>query len=140
VSFKVHTLLIITFFVKFQIAVEQNAIDHVRALYIKPDHPVFDLVPPNLGDHIQLCYEQMGHPIIDRDSVWCVYCDLLHMLQHGADDPTLLVVSGDNDEELEELSLLNNYQDLPFNEDGYYMGGVGGGLGLSKSNPFEPPV
>jgi hypothetical protein len=62
------------------------------------------------------------------------------MLQHGTDDLTLLEVSGDDEEELEDLLLLNNYQDLPFNEDGYYMGGVGGGLRLGKnSNPFEPP-
>ncbi|KAG2114133.1 hypothetical protein DEU56DRAFT_749025 [Suillus clintonianus] len=112
----------------FKITVEQDAIDRVRALYIKPGHPVFDLVPPNLGDYIQLCYERMGHPIVNRGSVWPVYRDLLHMLQHGADNPTLLEISGDDDEESEELPLLDNYQDLPFNEDGYYMGGVGGGI------------
>ncbi|KAG1845838.1 hypothetical protein F4604DRAFT_1688603 [Suillus subluteus] len=42
----------------------------------------------------------------------------------------LLDDTGDEDEELEDLPLLDNHQDLPFNEVGYYMGGVGGGLRL----------
>ncbi|KAG1729360.1 hypothetical protein EDD22DRAFT_982663 [Suillus occidentalis] len=96
--------------------------------------PVFDLVPPNLGNYIQRCYEQMGCPIVDRDSVWPVYRDLLHILQHGTDDLPLHDVPGDDEEELEDLPLLDNYQDLPFNEDGYYMGGVGGGLGLDAAH------
>jgi hypothetical protein len=41
----------------FQITVEQAAINHVQALYIKPGHPIFNLVPPNLGNYIQHCYE-----------------------------------------------------------------------------------
>ncbi|KAG1741220.1 hypothetical protein EDD22DRAFT_959081 [Suillus occidentalis] len=53
---------------------------------------------------------------------------------HGTDDLPLHDVPGDDEEELEDLPLLNNYQDLPFNEDGYYMGGVGGGLGLDAAH------
>jgi hypothetical protein len=122
-----------------QITVEQDAIDHVQGVYINPSHPIFDLVPPNLNDYIQLCYEEIGCPIIDHDSAWTVYHDLLDKLQHG-NNSMLLDVSGDeySDEELEDLPLLNKHQDLPFNEDGYYMGGVGSGLGLGKT-PHDSP-
>jgi hypothetical protein len=97
-------------------------------------------VPPNLNDYIQLCYEEIGCPIVDRDSAWTVYHDLLDKLQHGNNSALLDVSDEYSDEELEDLPLLNNHQDLPFNEDGYYMGGVGGGLGLGKTlhdSPFD---
>ncbi|KAG1797415.1 uncharacterized protein HD556DRAFT_1431118 [Suillus plorans] len=115
----------------FKITVERAAIDHVRGVYINSSHPIFDLVPPNLGNYIQMCYEQMGCPVVDCNSAWTVYHDLLNKLQHS-DNSALLDVSGDedSDEELGDLPLLSNHQDLPFNEDGYYMSGVGGGLGL----------
>ncbi|KAG2359833.1 hypothetical protein BDR07DRAFT_1291218 [Suillus spraguei] len=124
----------------FKITVEQDAIDHVWGVYINPSHPVFDLVPPNLNDYIQLCYEEIGCPIVDCDSAWTVYHDLLDKLQHGNNSALLDVSDEYSDEELEDLPLLNNHQDLPFNEDGYYMGGVGGGLGLGKTlhdSPFD---
>lgn len=39
------------------------------------------------------------------------------------------------DEDDDSLLLLENHKDLPFHEDdgAYYMGGVGGGLGLGVS-------
>jgi hypothetical protein len=75
----------------------------------------------------------MGCPIVDRGSAWTVYRALLNTLQHNS-DLGLLDDTGDEDSdgELEDLPLLDNHQDLPFNEVGYYMGGVGGGLGLGK--------
>ncbi|KAG2743521.1 hypothetical protein P692DRAFT_20878373 [Suillus brevipes Sb2] len=115
----------------FKITAERDAIDHVRGIYINPNHPVFDLVPANLNNYIQQCYKRMGCPIVDRGSAWTVYCALLNTLQHNS-DLGLLDDTGDEDSdgELEDLPLLDNHQDLPFNEVGYYMGGVGGGLGL----------
>ncbi|KAG2110404.1 uncharacterized protein F5147DRAFT_797184 [Suillus discolor] len=65
----------------FKITVERAAIDHIRGVYINSSHPVFDLVPPNLGNYIQMCYEQMGCPT--------VYHDLLNKLQHS-DNSALL--------------------------------------------------
>jgi hypothetical protein len=110
----------------------------VRNLYIKPDHPVFDLVPPALGQYIQHHYEQLGSPVVNRQSAWDVYLELLNALQHDNSEElqaqTLLVDESDEDEEV--LPLLENYDDLPFCEENdgfYYMGGVGGGLGLGKT-------
>jgi hypothetical protein len=96
---------------------------------------VFDLVPANLNNYIQQCYEQMGCPIVDRGSAWTVYRALLNTLQHN-NNLGLLDDAGDedSDRELEDLPLLDNHQDLPFNKVGYYMGGVGGGLGLGKTS------
>jgi hypothetical protein len=110
----------------------------VRNLYIKPDHPVFDLVPPALGQYIQHRYEQLGSPVVNRQSAWDIYLELLHVLQR--DDleelPAQMLLVDDSDEDEEILPLLEDYDDLPFCEENdgfYYMGGVGGGLGLGKT-------
>ncbi|KAG1851805.1 hypothetical protein C8R48DRAFT_612357, partial [Suillus tomentosus] len=111
----------------FKITVEREALDHVRNLYIDPSHIVFDLVPQSFGKLIQCCYEELGRPSVTRQSAWDVYLLLLDMLQGNEEIPSAI-------EDVEEdLPLLENHQDLPYREENngtYYMGGVGGGLGL----------
>lgn len=51
----------------------------------------------------------MGCLIVDCDSVWPVYRDLLHMLEHGTDDLPLHDVPGNKEEELEDLPLFDDY-------------------------------
>ncbi|KAG1851233.1 hypothetical protein C8R48DRAFT_612750, partial [Suillus tomentosus] len=111
----------------FKITVEREALDHVRNLYIDPSHIIFDLVPQSFGKLIQCCYEELGRPSVTRQSAWDVYLLLLDMLQGNEEIPSAI-------EDVEEdLPLLENHQDLPYHEENngtYYMGGVGGGLGL----------
>ncbi|KAG2135541.1 hypothetical protein BD769DRAFT_1627021 [Suillus cothurnatus] len=63
----------------FKIKIEKAAVDHMRATYIKPGHPVFDLVPSDLGDTFQMCYERLGRPVVNHKSAWTVYLGLLHI-------------------------------------------------------------
>ncbi|KAG1778331.1 hypothetical protein EV702DRAFT_1220104 [Suillus placidus] len=115
----------------FKITVECEALDHVRNLYINPSHVVFDLVPQSFGKLIQRCYEELGRPSVTRQSVWDVYLHLLDVLQVNEEIPSAI-------EDVEEdLPLLENHQDLPYREESngtYYMGRVGGGLGLSDEH------
>ncbi|KAG1786291.1 hypothetical protein EV424DRAFT_1523978 [Suillus variegatus] len=118
----------------FKIKVENAAIEHVRATYIKPGHPVFDLVPSDLGDSLQICYERLGRPVVNRKSAWTVYLGLLRIF--AASIETLpRMPSPDSSEGDEDLPLLQEHRDLPFHEETngyYYMGGVRGGLGLGE--------
>jgi hypothetical protein len=117
-----------------QITVEHEALDHVRDLYINSSHVVFDLVPQPLGTLIQRCYEELGCPSVTRQSAWDVYRGLLDMLQVNEEIPSAISAFEDVDE---DLPLLENQQDLPYREESngtYYMGGVGGGLGLGMSS------
>jgi hypothetical protein len=103
---------------------------------VKPDHPVFDLVPKPLNDLIQDCYDDLGHPPVTRQSTWTIYLALYHSIQHSAQTPavvdSLTDVITNSDEE--PLPLLDNQKDLFFHGDtdsAYYMGGIHGGHGLS---------
>ncbi|KAG1908077.1 uncharacterized protein F5891DRAFT_974653 [Suillus fuscotomentosus] len=120
----------------FKIKIEKATVDHVRATYIKPGHPVFDLVPSDLGDTLQMCYECLGHPVVNRKSAWTVYLGLLHifstLIETRPQMPLPDSIEGD-----EELLLLQEHRDLPFHEETngyYYMGGVRGGLGLDDGH------
>jgi hypothetical protein len=112
-------------------------VNHVRELYIKSAHPVFDIVPQTLGNFIQHCYFQMGSPEVKRSTVWTVYRELLSVLQLADNiSPTLSPNEADEDG---TLPLLEGCSDLPFLEEPngpYYMGGVGGGLGLGMGYDF----
>ncbi|KAG2126257.1 uncharacterized protein EDB93DRAFT_1257645 [Suillus bovinus] len=111
--------------------VEHEALYHMCNLYINPSHIVFDLVPQTFGEVIQHCYEELGHPLVMGHSTWDVYLHLLDMLQINEEIPSVI-------EDVEEdLLLLQNQQDLPYHEEGngtYYIGGVGGGLGLGDNH------
>ncbi|KAG1778947.1 hypothetical protein EV702DRAFT_1186286 [Suillus placidus] len=117
----------------FKINIESDAIDHIRCVYINPSHAVFDLVPLTLGHHLTSCYAHLGCPVITRDSAWRVYLDLLNAIQLSDDLPAEIITATHDD----ELPLLNNHEDLPFQDDdnnSYYMGGVRGGRGLDVSH------
>ncbi|KAG1801234.1 hypothetical protein EV424DRAFT_1474759 [Suillus variegatus] len=77
------------------------------------------------------CYEELGRPSVTRQSAWDVYLLLLDMLQGNEEIPSAIEDVKDED----NLPLLENHQDLPYREENngtYYMGGVGGGLGLGS--------
>ncbi|KAG2112122.1 hypothetical protein BD769DRAFT_1689849 [Suillus cothurnatus] len=109
----------------FKIKVECEALDHVRELYIDPSHVVFDLVPQPF---------KLGRPLVTRDSAWDVYLRLLAIVNVNDEMiPRHIELLDEAEEELTALPLIENLQELPYSEDGnggYYMGGVGGGLGL----------
>ncbi|KAI5991633.1 hypothetical protein EDD15DRAFT_2448524 [Pisolithus albus] len=122
--------------------VDKDALKHVRRLYINTGHPVFDLVPRPLNALLEEYYNDLGRPAVTRLTVWRVYLDLLHAVQGYAtqdcallpDLPISTPASADADN---DLPLLEGQRDLPFNDtnDGYYyMGGVGGGLGLDENH------
>jgi hypothetical protein len=71
--------------------------------------------------------------------VWTVYRDLLFALQFADNiPPTLSLNEADTDND-GALPLLEGCTDLPFCEETngpYYMGGVGGGLGLGMGYDF----
>lgn len=116
--------------------VDRAALKHVRELYVDANHPVFDLVPRALIAHLEECYNILGRPAITRFTVWDVYLHLLHAVQDRALLPSLSVSLSADTEANDSLPLLDGQRDLPLHEtnDGYYyMGGVGGGLGLDES-------
>ncbi|KAG2126429.1 hypothetical protein BD769DRAFT_1388130 [Suillus cothurnatus] len=82
---------------EFKVTVKQDAIDHVHNIYVKPNHPVFNLVPKPLSDLIQDCYDNLGCP------------------PHSAQIPAIVNSLTDvtNSDE-EPLPLLENQKDLFF--------------------------
>ncbi|KAG2131698.1 uncharacterized protein EDB93DRAFT_1255389 [Suillus bovinus] len=122
----------------FKVAVKQDAIDHVRNIYVNPDHPVFDLVPKLLNDLIQDCYDDLGCPPVTCQSVWTIYLDLYHSIQHSAQIPAIVDSLTDvTDSDEEHFPLLENQKDLFFHGDtdrAYYMGGIHGRHGLDASD------
>ncbi|KAI6102910.1 hypothetical protein F5141DRAFT_1007960, partial [Pisolithus sp. B1] len=114
-----------------KVMVSPAAIKQVRCLYINPNHVIFDLVPHSLNMFIEECYLQLGHPSIGCTSMWNVYHDILNLMQHCTDVPTILVMTKDHvTEDAEEVNLLPSLQDLHETEG--YMGSVVNGLGLLK--------
>lgn len=117
--------------------VDEVAVAHVRQLYITPGHPVFNLVPGPLGVYLTECYNSLDRPPITHATVWHVYLDILRTIQESATRfppqlPTPAMI--EESKAAGSLPLIEGQRDLPFNEvDGqYYMGGVGGGLGLGE--------
>ncbi|KAG1816565.1 hypothetical protein EV424DRAFT_1528296 [Suillus variegatus] len=120
----------------FKIVLEPGAIDHVRNLYVDLNHAVFELVPRDFGDFLHQCYDELGRPIVDRRSAWNVYLDLHQITSRLYEQLPPMVLPDDNLDD-DFLPLLEDHQDLPFhdgNDGAYYMGGVGGGLGLDESH------
>lgn len=106
------------------------AIDHVSQLYIKPDHVVFDLVPPAFGAFIERCYQQLGCPSVSRISAWAIYCGLVDLIRQCEGISMVLdAIEGYNIPD-DELPLIPG---LHLHEIDGYMGGVAYGLGLRKS-------
>ncbi|KAG2096300.1 uncharacterized protein F5147DRAFT_778349 [Suillus discolor] len=104
------------------------------------DHDVFDIVPPTLGKFIKCCYDRMGCPEVTRSSAWMVYRNLLSVLQLADNVPPTLLLNKTETNEDDVLPLLEGCSDLPFCDEPngpYYMGGVGGRLGLDTSHHNE---
>ncbi|KAG1811302.1 hypothetical protein EV424DRAFT_1542583 [Suillus variegatus] len=122
----------------FKITIDHDGVNRIRELYIKSAHPMFDIVPPTLRNFIQQCYGRMGSPEVTRSTVWTVYRDILFALQLADNiSPTLSLNEANEDG---ALPLLEGCTDLPFCDEPngpYYMGGVGGGLGLGASHHSE---
>lgn len=98
-----------------------------------PAHPVFELVPPALNAFIGGCYDALGQPPMSRASAWNVYCHLLAVIQECVETPPLVAAIDNNPvSDSNKLELLPNLEELPFHEtaNAYYMGSVGGGMGL----------
>ena len=107
------------------------AIDHVSQVYIKPDHIIFDLVPPAFSAFIERCYQQLGCPSVGRISVWAIYCDLVGLIRQCEGISLVLMAMEEHNVPDDELPLMPGLQDL--HEMDGYMGGVAYGLGLRKS-------
>ncbi|KAF9218769.1 hypothetical protein BS17DRAFT_790731 [Gyrodon lividus] len=114
----------------FKIMVSCEAIEHIRQLYIKPDHIVFNLLPAPLCTFIKECYAQLGSPVIHCRSIWTIYLQLLKLLQQHVEIAPILMVINTNT--VEEIPLMGGLADLPEND--YYMGGVGNGQGLQEGH------
>ncbi|KAI6167932.1 hypothetical protein EDD17DRAFT_1882904 [Pisolithus thermaeus] len=120
--------------------VDKAALKHVRRLYVNTGHPVFDLVPRPLNALLEEHYNDLGRPAVTRLTVWRIYLDLLHAVQDRTllpDLPTSLPANADAND---DLPLLEGQRDLPFNDNDegyYYMGGVGGGLGLDENHMHQ---
>jgi hypothetical protein len=76
---------------------------------------------------------------MSRASAWNVYCHLLAIIRERIEITPLLAAindsdNPDHDSNSDQLELLPNLEELPFHEtaNAYYMGGVGGGIGLHK--------
>ena len=110
--------------------VSQMTINHVRQLYIKRDHIVFDLVPPALTTFLEQCYHQLGRPSVGRKSAWMVYRALLDLVRQCDGIPRVLMTIEEHNVQDDELPLVPGLRDL--HEADGYMGGVAYGLGLRK--------
>ncbi|KAG2030550.1 hypothetical protein BDR03DRAFT_1016990 [Suillus americanus] len=114
--------------------IKQEALDHVRDLYIDPSHIIFDLIPQPFSKFMEHCYTKIGRPLVTQQTAWDVYLGLLATVQANDEMiPCHIELLDETEEELTALPLIDNLQELPYHEDdngAYYMGGVGGGLGL----------
>jgi hypothetical protein len=94
-------------------------------------------VPEAFGKCIQHCFDDLGRPVVTRQTAWNTYWLLLDALRMADELPQQIQLLDDEAEDF--VPLLDDYQDLPSHEEpsgAYYMGGVGGGLGLGLSSPI----
>ncbi|KAK7436254.1 hypothetical protein VKT23_019218 [Stygiomarasmius scandens] len=69
----------------FRVPINPNAdyIKEAEQLYAPPDHPVFDLVPPEFAHWASMYYTQIGQPSITRNNVWNIYEQLLEKFENN---------------------------------------------------------
>lgn len=125
-----------------KIPVNPAFVDQVRALYAPPDHPVFQLVPPDFAALAAQFYETMGFPVITRATVWDIYDGLLDRFQswdpEDFDVPNSVAYWDQFDipdiDLIENLVPLANASASEGSEEGPsipgYIGGVNNGAGL----------
>ncbi|KAI6139077.1 hypothetical protein EDD17DRAFT_1516715 [Pisolithus thermaeus] len=120
--------------------VDKAALKHICQLYVNTSHVVFDLVPRPLNAHLEEHYNDLGCPTITCQTIWHIYLDLLHTIQDHALILHLHTSLSESTDVDDELPLLKGQHDLPLNETDqgyYYMGGVGGGLGLGSEDDWN---
>ncbi|THU77151.1 hypothetical protein K435DRAFT_824408 [Dendrothele bispora CBS 962.96] len=61
-----------------------NCIRKAEELYALPDHPVFELVPPEFNYWATSYYQQIGSPVVTRHNVWNVYTEILRKFEQNA--------------------------------------------------------
>ncbi|KIK77550.1 hypothetical protein PAXRUDRAFT_17426 [Paxillus rubicundulus Ve08.2h10] len=117
----------------FKVMVNQGAINHIRQLYINPNHAVFGLVSPPLSACLELCYNELGCPPVEHEMIWTIYHSTLELIQQCEEVSVILVAIDANDTvENGEMDLLEGLHNLP--ETDYYMGSVGNGTGLQPEH------
>lgn len=122
--------------------VPPEAIDWVEGELQELDHPVLQLVPPELDIIINQAYEAIGSPNLRRDNLWDVFTRLRNRLQLH-DDLSIPVTNCDDppdelDEQQVALDRLRPLVDV--NGDSNfprYLGGVNNGRGLGECNPWN---
>ncbi|KAF8073679.1 hypothetical protein FPV67DRAFT_1410551 [Lyophyllum atratum] len=57
----------------FKIPVPMDLVDEVEKIYAPPDHPVFQLTPPEFDFHANQFYSALGRPPVTFDTFWDVY-------------------------------------------------------------------
>ncbi|KIK77491.1 hypothetical protein PAXRUDRAFT_17469 [Paxillus rubicundulus Ve08.2h10] len=108
----------------FKVMVNQGEIDHVRQLYINPNHAVFRLVSPPLSTFLELYYNELGRPPVEHKTIWTIYCSTLELIRQCEEVPAILVaINANNTVENGEMALLEGLHNLP--EMDYYMDSVG---------------
>ncbi|KAG2148334.1 hypothetical protein BD769DRAFT_1624766 [Suillus cothurnatus] len=92
-----------------------GALDFKASVYVKSDHPVFDLVPQPLNQFIRRCYNDLGQPPVTCQSAWPIYLDLLCSIQLVKQLPPPIDLYVDDDDINENpLPLLENQKELLF--------------------------
>ena len=114
--------------------VAQESIEHVQQLYIKPEHPIFDLIPHSLNILIEDCYIQLGSPAIECRTVWMIYLNLLTLVQQHQDvvHAVAEVMDAGAEDQNSNVPLIGGLCNLIENDN--YMGGLGNGMGWHELN------
>ncbi|KAJ6613735.1 hypothetical protein B0H10DRAFT_1804947 [Mycena sp. CBHHK59/15] len=138
---------VITYLRMYQIKVDGEAIDDVRALYAPKDHEVFQLVPPDFQAIITQIYIESGQPPVTRESCWDVYLLLLgqfraldtaHNIPQNIDVEWGYALTMARDDYAKDVELIPNLhphrnRDNVIGPDrSYYVGGVNNGDGLGE--------
>ncbi|THU81135.1 hypothetical protein K435DRAFT_937812 [Dendrothele bispora CBS 962.96] len=122
----------------FKIPIDPNAscIRKAEELYAPPDHPVFELVPPEFNYWVTSYYQQIGSPVVTCHNVWNVYTEILRKFQPFCTMTSLQGYHDDREDFVREVEdalqvnindIVDDLEPLPY-ETGY-LGGVRGGLG-----------
>jgi hypothetical protein len=86
----------------------------MEQLYVPPDNPVFQLVPPPFEEHIQTAYAALGTPPISHRTFWDVYIHLLNHFQNLAHNPAPILSPYQTSTNIHDpIELLPGLKELP---------------------------
>lgn len=54
-----------------------------------PNHPVFELVPPEFEQIIAIFYEELGSPTVEKATFWTIYNNLVYRFRNAQDLPAM---------------------------------------------------